>query len=49
MMKLSTFVVNDALGPFSSTVGVGGLAVMMAYTVVPLDVYLEKKEIIVVT
>lgn len=37
-------MVNDALGPCSSTVGMGGLAVMTAYTVVPLDVYLEKKK-----
>lgn len=33
---------NDALGPCSSIVGMAGLAVMMAYTVDPLDVYLEK-------
>lgn len=31
----------DVLGPSSSTTGLEGLAVMKAYTVFPLDVYLD--------
>lgn len=37
----STFVADEALGAISLITG--ALAVMMAYTTVPLDVYLRKK------